>query len=156
MTTLDMSSLHVTPDSAEVVSYLGLDAIWLVTRDSSAGSLAQFLQVAPPGTGVPTHVHHTEHESLYVLEGELVARIGGETVTCRAGDALVMPKGVPHAWRSSGDVTARILFTFPLAPGSDWETMLRGLVGLTPADFERVKAVCAANDIEFVEPASMP
>jgi quercetin dioxygenase-like cupin family protein len=156
MTTLDPAGLHVTPERAEVVSYLGMDAVWLVTRELSAGSLVQFLQIAPPGTGVPMHILHTEHESLYVLDGELVARCDDHTFTCRPGDSLLLPKGVPHAWRSSGDVPARILFTFPQAPGSDWETMLNGLVGLTPADFPRLKEVCAANDIEFVEPVTMP
>jgi hypothetical protein len=68
----------------------------------------------------------------------------------------MLPKGVPHGWRSCGDVPARILFTFPQAPGSDWEAMLDALVGLGPADFPRLKEICAANDIEFVEPPTMP
>jgi quercetin dioxygenase-like cupin family protein len=156
MKTLDPARVHVTPADAEKLTFLGMHLHWLITREMSDGAFAQFLHVSPPGTGVPMHIHHGEDESMYVIEGEVVARVGDRTVTCRAGDALMMPRGVRHGWRVAGEVDARLHFTLDLAPEGDWEEMFRGLVGLAPTDFERIKQVCAPNRIEFLDPPEMP
>lgn len=67
-----------------------------------------------PGGGTATHVHSFE-ESFHVLEGEVVLATPEATVRLVAGDYGVIPIGVPHAWRSSGDQGARWadLFTPP-------------------------------------------
>ena len=157
MTTLDPSPrVHVTPADAEKVSFLRMDLYWLVTREMSAGAFTQFLHVSPPGTGVPMHTHLVEDESLYVIEGEVVGGLGDSTVTCRAGDALMLPHGEPHGWRVIGEAPARLLFTVALVPDTDWESMFQGLVGLAPTDFAVMKALCARNRIEFVDPPTMP
>jgi quercetin dioxygenase-like cupin family protein len=156
MTTLDPARVHITPADAEKLSFLGMDLYWLVTREMSDGAFAQFLHVSPPGTGVPMHIHHAESEWMYVIDGEVVARLGDRTVTCRAGDALMLPHGVRHGWRVAGESPARLHFTVDLAPDTDWDRMFRGLVGLAPTDFDAIKALCARNHIEFLHPAEMP
>ena len=55
-----------------------------------------------------------------------------------------------------GEQPARFLVTLGLAPGSDYETMFAGLVGLAPTDIDRILEVCAANDVEFMSPPVMP
>ena len=156
MTTLDPARVHVTPADAEKLSFLGMDLYWLITREMSDGAFAQFLHVSPPGTGVPMHVHHAEPESMYVIEGEVVARLGDRTVTCHPGDALMLPQAVPHGWRVAGDAPARLHFTVHLAPDTDWETMFRGLVGLAPTDLDAIKTLAARNRIDFFDPPEMP
>lgn len=156
MSTLDLARMHVATGIGEKVSFMGMDLFWTVTPEMSGDTFAQFMHISPPGTGVPMHIHHNEQESLCVLEGELVARLEGDSVTCRPGDTLMMPKGIAHGWRVTGVAPARILFTFEVSPGSDWKSMFAGLVGLAPTDFEQIKAVCAPNHIEFIEPPDMP
>jgi quercetin dioxygenase-like cupin family protein len=156
MPTLQPARVHATLDDAEKISFFGMDAYWLITREMSNGTFAQVLHISPPGTGVPMHVHHAEAESMHVIEGEVVGRLGAKTVTCHAGDALMLPPGVPHGWRVAGDSAARLLFTIGLAPGTDWETMFRAFAGLAPTDFEEIQALSAANGIELVEPPEMP
>jgi quercetin dioxygenase-like cupin family protein len=154
MTTLDR--VHTVPADAEMLTFLGMDLHWLITREMSSGTFAQFMHVCPPDTGVPMHVHHAEDESMYVVDGEVVARVGDAGVTCRPGDALMLPRDVPHGWRVVGDTPARLHFTGDLAPDTDWETMFRGLVGLAPSDMDRIKAVVAPNRIEFLDPPALP
>lgn len=67
-----------------------------------------------------------------------------------------MPRGTAHGFRATGDAPRRVLFTLDLSPTSDYETMFAGLVGLSPQDFAEVKRVCAANNVEFVEPPTLP
>jgi len=56
-----------------------------------------------PGTSdsewiAPLHVHHEDDEAWYVLEGALRFRFGEETLEVGAGDGVLAPKGVPHAY----------------------------------------------------------
>lgn len=58
-----------------------------------------------PGGRTATHVHSFE-ESFHVLEGEVILATPEATVRLVAGDYGVLPIGVPHAWRSSGESAA--------------------------------------------------
>jgi quercetin dioxygenase-like cupin family protein len=66
------------------------------------------------GGSTGTHVHSFE-ESFHVLEGEVILVTPEATVRLVAGDYGVIPIGVPHAWRASGDHEAAWadLFTPP-------------------------------------------
>jgi mannose-6-phosphate isomerase-like protein (cupin superfamily) len=46
----------------------------------------------------PLHVHHADDEAWYILEGTLRFRIGEDTFEARPGDAVMAPKGIPHAY----------------------------------------------------------
>jgi mannose-6-phosphate isomerase-like protein (cupin superfamily) len=46
----------------------------------------------------PLHVHHTDDEAWYVLEGALRFRIGDETHEAGPGGAVLARKGVQHAY----------------------------------------------------------
>lgn len=52
-----------------------------------------------PGHAPPLHVHNTEDEAFYVLEGSMLFRHGGEALELGAGDSLVVKRGTPHAFR---------------------------------------------------------
>jgi uncharacterized cupin superfamily protein len=62
-----------------------MDLIWTVRSDTTGGGFSQFLQIAPPDSGVPLHVHLQDDESVYLLEGELVCRLGGRHVDLSRG-----------------------------------------------------------------------
>jgi mannose-6-phosphate isomerase-like protein (cupin superfamily) len=46
----------------------------------------------------PLHVHHSDDEAWYVLEGALRFRMGEETFEAGPGSAVLAPKGTPHAY----------------------------------------------------------
>ena len=46
----------------------------------------------------PLHVHHSDDEAWYVLEGVLRFRVGDETYEGGPGSAVFAPKGTPHAY----------------------------------------------------------
>jgi quercetin dioxygenase-like cupin family protein len=55
-----------------------------------------------PGAGPGLHRHPYE-ETFLVLEGEATFTLGEETIVARAGDFLIAPPGVPHAFKNTGD-----------------------------------------------------
>ena len=71
--------------------------------------------VADPRNGVPIHVHKNEDEHFLVLEGTLHIVIGDVTLDVRAGTAVTVSKGEPHAWCNLTEMPVRMLVIF--SPG---------------------------------------
>ena len=56
------------------------------------GGLGCSLVIVPPGkSACPSHRHHTLDELFFILEGEGVTRLDGETFPIRAGDLIAAP-----------------------------------------------------------------
>lgn len=149
------NKMHIPDEGGERISFMGMDLVWKLDRDVSS-TLLTFVQIAPPGGGVPMHIHHNEDESIYLLEGSLVFQVGEDKFEVEKGGTVYMPKGVPHAFRITGDKDAHILFILDLSPESRYEDMFDGLVGLAPTDFDKIQEVCGRNNVEFLTPPQMP
>ncbi|MFE7859690.1 cupin domain-containing protein [Streptomyces sp. NPDC057403] len=59
-----------------------------------------------PGGRVPAHVHSYE-ESFHVLGGSVILDVPEGSLLLVEGDYGLLPTGVPHAWRGTGDTPAR-------------------------------------------------
>ena len=59
-----------------------------------------------PGAGPALHRHPYE-EVFLILEGEVTFTLGDETIAARAGDFLIAPPGVPHAFKNTGSGVLR-------------------------------------------------
>ncbi len=59
------------------------------------------LEIAP-GVAVPGHVHESQVDSIYVLDGQGQALLGGDWQPLSAGDYLFVPPGVEHGVRNTG------------------------------------------------------
>ena len=156
MSTTDVPQAHVRAEDGERLSFMGMELIWKITSSMSGGTLCSAVQVGPPGTGVPLHIHRNDDEFFFLIEGGLRMLVDEERFDMAPGDIVMLPKGTPHAFLIIGDRPARFLVTLDLSPDSDYETMFAGLVGLQPTDFERISEVCGANNVEFVSPPVMP
>ena len=75
-------------------------------------SVMMFEEVAPVGTVTPFHIHHDSDEVAYVLSGEVTFKIGDEITVGGPGTCAFMPRDVPHAWKSTGAETGRVLFLY--------------------------------------------
>jgi quercetin dioxygenase-like cupin family protein len=148
-------SMHIPAEGGERISFMGMDLVWKLNKERSS-TLMTFIQIAPPGGGVPMHIHHNEDESIFVLEGSLVFQVGEDKFEVQKGGTVYMPRGQTHGFRITGDQPAHILFTLGLSPKSNYEAMFNGLVGLGPNDFDQVREVCARNDVEFLTPPQLP
>lgn len=57
---------------------------------------------------------HQDHEGFYVVDGEGAAQIGGEEFSLVPGSAILVPAGVPHAIRKTGEKDLEVfIFHFP-------------------------------------------
>jgi mannose-6-phosphate isomerase-like protein (cupin superfamily) len=63
----------------------------------------------PPRYIAPLHVHHSDDEAWYVLEGTLRFRLGEDEVEAPAGGAALAPRGTPHTYWNPRPEPARYL-----------------------------------------------
>ena len=57
----------------------------------------------------PLHVHYSDDEAWYVLEGTLGFVRGDERLVAAAGSGVLVPRGVPHTFWNDGSSRARYL-----------------------------------------------
>jgi mannose-6-phosphate isomerase-like protein (cupin superfamily) len=63
----------------------------------------------PPRLIAPPHLHRSDDEAWYVLEGALRVRNGDEVVEARAGSSVFVPRGRVHTYWNPGAEPARYL-----------------------------------------------
>ena len=86
-------------------------------KASAADTDGQYTLVeisAPPRLESPLHVHYTEDEGFFVLEGDVTIVVGDETVELASGQHAFGPRNVPHKF-TVGPHGARMIWM--LTPG---------------------------------------
>ena len=81
----------------------------LVGAGDTDGRLGASLVVQPPGIATPLHRHMREAEAVFVLDGRIDYRAGGERHRLEEGAFLYLPANLPHAFRIRGERPARFL-----------------------------------------------
>jgi quercetin dioxygenase-like cupin family protein len=90
-----------------------------------------------PGKQVPWHKHDDTEQVMFILEGEVDMTIEEETATLKAGDVVVVNRGLNHKLFSEGGVTfMEALAPVPLdhVPDKDLDLVLGPDGGATHVD----------------------
>ena len=85
----------------------------------SVGCTTGFMGCAtiPAGDWIAEHYHPFSEEFVFVVSGNLVAELDGETIEVPAQSGLFVPINCKHRLRNTGDEDAFIVFHLgPLAP----------------------------------------
>jgi quercetin dioxygenase-like cupin family protein len=124
----------------------GVGVRYLIRGEQTGGrfSLVEH-PIAPRTLGAAMHVHQHEDEYSFVLEGSVGVQVGDDVRVAEAGDLVVKPRQVWHAFWNAGDTPARILEI--ISPGG-FEGYFAELAPLMPpqvaeVDGEAVAAVAA-------------
>jgi quercetin dioxygenase-like cupin family protein len=106
----------------------------------------------PPGTYVPPHIHPTQDEFIYVLEGTFDLYLEGAWTRAQPGDLVRMPRGIAHGYYNRTDQPTRALFW--VSPARRLRELFDRLHDLTdPEEAVRLSAMCEVN---FLPPGSVP
>lgn len=104
----------------------------------------------PPDTFVPPHIHPTQDEYVYVLEGELTLFDGSADRAAGPGDLLRLPMGMPHGlFNRSGAGVVCLFWVTPTGRLYDLFVAINALEDQTP---EAVVALAADHEVEFLPP----
>jgi mannose-6-phosphate isomerase-like protein (cupin superfamily) len=119
-------------------------------------SIMMFEETVPVGTKSAFHLHHDSDEVAYVLSGEVTFKIGDEIMVGGPGTCTLMPRGIPHAWISTGAETGRVLFLYtPAKAGGLIEEQQRTGRKFASMDERELAEICQRHGWEIVGPSPL-
>lgn len=102
--------------------------------------------------GPPRHVHASQEEWFYVIEGNYVVEVDGVLHRLGPGDSILAPRAVPHGWALLGPGAGRMVIAF--SPAGKMEGFFeeasrqQGVAGPSP----QMSALFARHDMTIVGP----
>ena len=92
---------------------LGFSALtFKVATNDTAGNLFVIEhRDLQPGKGPALHLHYSQEEWFYVMEGKVVLQVGDQRLTLHAGESVLAPRRIPHAFSAIGS-PAHMLIAF--------------------------------------------
>jgi quercetin dioxygenase-like cupin family protein len=146
------------PTEGTAVWFAGALMVVKASEEQTAGAFSLLDQTAPAGYAPPRHVHQTEDEAWYVLDGNVEFFCGDQTLSAGALSFVFLPKNVPHTFKVRGDSGARLLTlsvpgtfaSFVVEAGEPAPSLTIPPPG--PPDVERLTEIGARYDIQIVGP----
>ena len=122
-----------------------------ISGTDTDGQLAVFEQTSlSQGKGTPLHIHNSQDEIFYVVEGEYYFQVGEERFKLTIGDSIFLPREVPHAWTQ---VSEKGRMTVTVQPAGKLENFFVTVAALdhepSPAEMQKI---FADNDMQIVGP----
>ncbi|MDI3305898.1 MAG: cupin domain-containing protein [Acetobacteraceae bacterium] len=102
----------------------------------------------PDGTFVPPHVHPTQDEFIYMLDGKFELLLDGRTEFASTGDLIRMPMGIPHGIFNKSGAPVRALFW--VAPSRSLYELFTRIHNVN--DPNEVVRIAAEHEVEFLPP----
>ena len=91
----------------------------------------------------PLHLHRSEDEAWYVLEGRLGFRVGDEEIEAEEGSAVVVKAGTPHSYWNAEAQPARYVIVMGPRTAALVEAIHAG-------GFDDIGALFEAHDSELL------
>ncbi len=116
-----ISTAEVKPlDVGAEEGFKGVDSRLLVS-DATMGyeGACLFRAVFPPGAYHGSHLHTESDEILYCISGEAIQAIEDVEYVMKAGDAMLIPRGVVHWMRNDSNSDFMVVGFYPTAPNFD-------------------------------------
>ena len=120
-----------------------------ISGNDTDGGMAIFEQTSLlQGRGTPLHVHHSQDEVFYVIEGDYFFQVGDEKYHLTVGESIFMPRKVPHAWTQ---VSEKGKMTVTFQPAGKMESFFTTMAALDhePAPAEIAK-IFTDNEMQVV------
>lgn len=122
-----------------------------VAGSDTDGDLAIFEQISiSKGRGTPLHVHHSQDELFYVVEGAYYFQVGEDKFNLTIGDSIFLPRKVPHAWTQVSEKGKMVVLFQPAGKMEEFFLTIASL-DHEPAPAEIAK-IFAENEMEIVGP----
>lgn len=94
-----------------------------VSSKDTNGTWYLFEHTNMPKGGPPRHIRHDQDEWFFVIKGEFLMEVGGQTYRLHPGDSLFAPRKVPHVWAHVDDQPGTLLTA--VTPAGTFETFIR-------------------------------
>ena len=126
-----------------------------ISGSDTDGALAIFEQTSlSQGKGTPLHIHHSQDEIFYVIEGSYKFQVGNDKFDLTTGDTVFLPRKVAHAWTQ---VSEKGKMTVIMQPAGKLENFFVTMAALDhePSQQEIAK-IFSDNEMQVVGPPLQP
>jgi quercetin dioxygenase-like cupin family protein len=125
-----------------------------VSSRDTGGDLCIYDTFRESKGGPALHRHHFQDEWFYVVRGEFIVQVGGDTIRLHPGDSALAPRKIPHAFAKISDGEAQLLIVFQPAGSMEDFFKQMGKIGKEiPKDQETVlKQLWADHGMEILGP----
>ncbi len=138
-----------------------LSQLIVFKKRAEAGPYTLLESIDQPHSGPPPHIHHTQDEAFYVLEGQYEFLCGEETITAGPGSFMHIPRGTVHTLQNVGEGPARALVL--LTPPGPLERLFKEvgeqvtdsttpMAPAAPPDMDKLMASARRNQMELLLP----
>jgi mannose-6-phosphate isomerase-like protein (cupin superfamily) len=103
------TAFHVAQGEGKLVWFADELLTFKVDRDQSE-TVGIFEDEVPPESGPPPHLHRSQDETHYVLEGQFEFVVGERKVNAGAGSVVYVPRTTVHAFTNTGTQKGKLLF----------------------------------------------
>ncbi len=122
-----------------------------ISGSDTDGDLAIFEQTSlSQGRGTPLHIHHSQDEVFYIIEGTYKFQVGSDKYDLTKGDSIFLPRKVAHAWTQ---VSEKGKMSVIVQPAGKLENFFVAMAALDhePGQQEIAK-IFSDNDMKIVGP----
>ncbi len=122
-----------------------------ISGSDTNGNLAIFEQTSlSQGKGTPLHIHNSQDEIFYIIEGSYKFKVGDDKYDLTAGDSIFLPRKVAHAWTQ---VSEKGKMSVIMQPAGKLENFFVTMAALDhePSQQEIAK-IFSDNDMQVVGP----
>jgi quercetin dioxygenase-like cupin family protein len=150
-----MKAVLVAPGEGRFIAVGSTGAgVTVKASEAETGGLCSVWEgrVEPGTVGAAPHYHRERDEFFYLLEGEMVLRIGEESHVVAAGSFAFVPRGTIHGFHNAGSSSARGLVMHHPAGFEHYFEEVQQLAS-RHASSEEWAALAARYDVVPVPPA---
>ncbi len=151
--------LHLPNGEGRALQVLSQRITFKRSAENSPYALLESLDA--PQSGPPPHIHHTQDEAFYILEGQYEFYCGDQIIMAGPGSFVHIPKGTVHTLRNVGEVPARALVI--LTPPGPLERFFEEVGDVVtdedsrpspagPPDIDMLMASARRNEMEIILP----
>lgn len=139
--------------TANVLNIFG-DLVSIKVAGSDTGS--QYTVITgqtPPMGGPPLHLHISDSETFYVIDGTFLFELDGEALHATTGDVVHIPAGVKHLYQNVGTEPGHLLLVVAPAGLDEFFIELDSLLKAhTEPPMPEIAALHARFDMELLGP----
>lgn len=121
-----------------------------VSKKDTDNQLSIFEYRGYEKSGPPLHLHFSQDEIFQITEGSYHFIVGEEQMQLNVGDAIFLPRNIPHTWLQ---LTDKGRLTYLVQPAGTMEEFFREMGALTkPPTQEEAQKIHIAHGMKVVGP----
>jgi len=133
------------------IRFIGKETFVKLAAGNSACPITVMEDVSPPHHGPPLHSHEFE-EFFYILTGEVLFEMNGQSFSAAPGDFVYVASGVPHVFQNTSDNNSRMLVLIRPGGIESYFAELEACSMANPGDIAALNGIGAKYGIKILGP----